>query len=85
MAADLDARVYFAHPYASLERGLNENTNDLIRQYFPKQRDLATVTQQEIARAMEKLNHRPWKSLGFLTPHEVFFNTRNTLTVAHQS
>ena len=85
MAADLDARVYFAHPYASWERGLNENTNGLIRQYFPKHRDLTTVTQQEIERAMDKLNHRPRKSLGFRTPHEVFFNTRTSLTVALQS
>ena len=85
MAADLDARVYFAHPYASWERGLNENTNGLIRQYFPKHRDLTTVTQQEIKQAMDKLNHRPRKSLGFRTPHEVFFNTRTSLTVALQS
>jgi len=85
MAADLDARVYFAHPYASWERGLNENTNGLIRQYFPKHRDLTTVTQQEIEQTMDKLNHRPRKSLGFRTPHEVFFNTRTSLTVALQS
>ena len=84
MAADLDARVYFAHPYASWEHGLNENTNGLIRQYFPKNRDLTTVTQQEIKQAMDKLNHRPRKSLGFRTPHEVFFNTRTSLTVALQ-
>ena len=75
MARDLDARIYFAHPYASWERGLNENTNGLIRQYFPKHRDLTTVTQQEIDQAMDKLNHRPRKSLGFRTPYEVFFNT----------
>ena len=84
MAADLDARIYFAHPYASWERGLNENTNGLIRQYFPKHRDLTTVTQQEIKQAMDKLNHRPRKSLGFRTPHEVFFNTSTSLTVALQ-
>ena len=85
MASDLDARIYFAHPYASWERGLNENTNGLIRQYFPKDRDLATVTDAEIDQAMNKLNHRPRKSLGFRTPHEVFFNTRTSLTVALQS
>jgi IS30 family transposase len=85
MASDLDARIYFAHPYASWERGLNENTNGLIRQYFPKHRDLTTVTQQEIEQAMDKLNHRPRKSLGFRTPYEVFFNTRTSLTVALQS
>ena len=85
MASDLDARIYFAHPYASWERGLNENTNGLIRQYFPKHRDLTTVTQEEIEQAMDKLNHRPRKSLGFRTPYEVFFNTRTSLTVALQS
>jgi IS30 family transposase len=85
MAADLEARVYFAHPYASWERGLNENTNGLIRQYFPKDRDLTTVTKHEIEQAMNKLNHRPRKSLGYRTPYEVFFNTRTSLTVALQS
>ena len=84
IAADLDARVYFAHPYASWERGLNENSNSQIRQYFSKHRDLTTVTQQEIEQAMDKLNHRPRKSLGFRTPHEIFFNTRISLTVALQ-
>jgi len=85
MASDLEARIYFAHPYASWERGLNENTNGLIRQYFPKDRDLTTVTKHEIEKAMDKLNHRPRKSLGYRTPYEVFFNTRTSLTVALQS
>jgi len=85
MASDLDACIYFAHPYASWERGLNENTNGLIRQYFPKDRDLTTVTKYEIEKAMDKLNHRPRKSLGYRTPYEVFFNTKTSLTVALQS
>ena len=85
MASDLETRIYFAHPYASWERGLNENTNGLIRQYFPKDRDLTTVTKSEIEKAMDKLNHRPRKSLGYRTPYEVFFNTRTSLTVALQS
>lgn len=85
MADDLDARIYFAHPYASWERGLNENTNGLIRQYFPKSRDLTTVTKAELEHAMDRLNHRPRKSLGFRTPYEVFFNKRSSLTVALQS
>ena len=85
MARDLEANIYFAHPYASWERGLNENTNGLIRQYFPKDRDLTTVTKYEIEQAMDKLNHRPRKSLGYRTPYEVFFNTRTSLTVALQS
>jgi len=85
MASDLDARIYFAHPYASWERGLNENTNGLIRQYFPKDRDLTTVTKCEVEKAMDKLNHRPRKSLGYRTPYEVFFNIRTSLTAALQS
>lgn len=85
MAHDLGADIYFAHPYASWERGLNENTNGLIRQYFPKDRDLTTVTKAEVAQAMDKLNHRPRKSLGYRTPHEVFFKEKTSLTVALQS
>lgn len=85
MASDLDARIYFAHPYASWQRGLNENTNGLIRQYFPKHRDLTTVTKCEIETTMDKLNHRPRKSLGYRTPYEVFFNTKTSLIVALQS
>ena len=82
MARDLETKIYFAHPYASFERGLNENTNGLIRQYFPKHQDLTAVSHTEIEQAMNKLNHRPRKSLGFRTPYEVFFNTRTSLTVA---
>jgi len=81
MARDLDTPIYFAHPYAPWERGLNENSNGLIRQYFPKDRDLTTVSATEIKQAMDKLNHRPRKSLGYRTPYEVFFNTRTSLTV----
>ncbi|MDE2196288.1 MAG: IS30 family transposase, partial [Gammaproteobacteria bacterium] len=73
IASSLDARVYFAHPYCSWERGTNENTNGLIRQYFPKRRNLTTVTQRELDHAMHRLNHRPRKRLGFKTPYEVFF------------
>jgi IS30 family transposase len=82
IAADLSARTYFAHPYASWERGVNENTNGLIRQYFPKVRELTAVAREEIEHAMNRLNHRPRKTLGFRTPYEVFFRTRTSLTVA---
>ena len=80
IADDLDADVYFAHPYASWERGTNENTNGLIRQYFPKSRDLSTITNAEIRFVSDRLNHRPRKRLGFKTPFEVFFNVTTTLT-----
>ena len=82
IAQSLGATVYFAHPYHSWERGTNENTNGLIRQYFPKCRDLSTVTRKELDHATERLNHRPRKRLGFRTPYEVFFHTRTSLTVA---
>lgn len=82
IAKSLAARVYFAHPYCSWERGTNENTNGLIRQYFPKRRNLATVTQKELDHAMHRLNHRPRKRLGFKTPYEIFYRTKTSLTVA---
>lgn len=72
IARQLQARFYFAHPYASWERGSNENANGLIRQYFPKHRDFTSITQQEIDTAMERLNNRPRKRLGYLTPAQVF-------------
>jgi transposase, IS30 family len=63
---------YFCRPYASCQRGTNENTNGLVRQYIPKQRHLHTVDQQELQMVMDRLNHRPRKRLGFRTPHQVF-------------
>jgi len=82
IAEELGIKVYFAHPYSSWERGVNENTNGLIRQYFPKDRELTGVTREEIEQAMERLNQRPRKTLGFRTPYEVFFSTYTPLTVA---
>ena len=79
---ELGIKVYFAHPYSSWERGVNENTNGLIRQYFPKDRELTGVTRKEVEQAMERLNHRPRKTLGFRTPYEVFLSTHTHLTVA---
>lgn len=73
IAQALHADFYFAHPYASWERGTNENTNGLIRQYFPKDRDFTTISQKEIDMAMNRLNNRPRKRLGYLTPAQVFF------------
>ncbi|MDW7680411.1 MAG: IS30 family transposase, partial [bacterium] len=75
MAAELDAAVYFAHPYRSWERGLNENTNGLIRQYFPKNYDFRLITEQDISFVENRLNNRPRKSLNFQTPTEIFFNS----------
>ena len=71
--AALDAEVYFAHPYSSWERGLNENTNGLIRQYFTKGSSFENITDKDVDEVMKKLNHRPGKTLNYKTPHSVFF------------
>ena len=73
IAKALNADFYFAHPYASWERGLNENTNGLIRQYFPKSCDFTTITQKDLDHVMHKLNNRPRKCLGMQTPNQVCF------------
>jgi|AMFO01.1.fsa_nt_gi Transposase and inactivated derivatives, IS30 family len=80
VAKAIKADIYFARPYASNQRGLNENVNGLVRQYLPKSRRLDTVTDEELDLIMHRLNHRPRKTLGFRTPHEVFFNTQTQLT-----
>ncbi|MCK6441063.1 MAG: IS30 family transposase [Planctomycetes bacterium] len=82
IARDTGAKVYFAHPYRSWERGTNENTNGLVRQYFSKGSDLAGLSAEEVKAVEAKLNHRPRKSLDYRTPHEVFYRTRSLLTVA---
>jgi IS30 family transposase len=63
---------YFAHPYCSWERGLNENHNGLIRQYLPKGMALDKVTAKEIRVIQHKLSNRPRKLLGYKTPNEVY-------------
>ena len=73
ISQDLNLDVYFAHPYSSWERGTNENTNGLIRQYLPKSRNLKSVTATEEIHIMDRLNLRPRKCLDFKTPFEVFF------------
>ena len=80
IAQDLGVDFFFAHPYAAWERGANENMNGLIRQYIPKNRDLTSVTENELEQIMNKLNHRPRKCLDFLSPFEVFFEHPVALT-----
>ncbi len=63
--------VYFAHPYASWERGTNENTNGLIRRYFPKGTDFNKITENQLKAVQEKLNNRPRKILNYKTPMEI--------------
>lgn len=67
----LGLAVYFARPYASWQRGLNENTNGLFRQFFPKGTDFARISHHEVARAEKLLNERPRKGLDYRTPCEV--------------
>jgi IS30 family transposase len=73
IAQSLRADFFFAHPYASWERGINENTNGLVRQYFPKKTDFAPITDAQLDRVMERLNNRPRKTLSYKTPNEVYF------------
>ena len=72
IAKVLDVQFFFARPYHSWERGANENTNGLARQYIPKGTDFEDLTDEYIAEVEWKLNHRPRKSLGYLTPLEYF-------------
>lgn len=69
---DMELPWYFCHTYASHERGSNENTNGLIRQYFPKCTDFATVSEETIVFVEDQLNNRPRKRYQYLTPNEVF-------------
>jgi IS30 family transposase len=66
-------QVYFADPYSPWQRGINENTNGLIRQYFPKGTDFRNVSVAALKEAEQRLNSRPRKTLGFYTPSEKFF------------
>lgn len=75
----LNAQIYFAHPYHSWERGLNENTNGLIRQYFPKNYSFDHITKNDVIFVQNRLNMRPRKSLNFKTPLEEFLNIKVAL------
>ena len=74
VAQALGAKVYFAHPYASWERGTNENTNGLIRQYIPKDTKFSKLTHEDIAFVENRLNTRPRKCLSFTTPMVILNN-----------
>ena len=72
IANNLDCKTYFAKPYHSWERGQNENANGLLRQYFPKSMKLMDISVKKVFDAIDKLNSRPRKCLGYKTPYEVF-------------
>jgi IS30 family transposase len=73
IAKKTGAKIFFARPYKSCDRGLNEHTNGLIRQYLPKKRDFKDVSHKKIREIENKLNNRPRKVLGYKTPFEIFF------------
>lgn len=77
----LGSTAYFADPFASWQRGTNENYNGLLRQYIPKKRHLSTVTQQELKEIEERLNHRPRKRLGWKSPHQVFHEALHSVAL----
>jgi IS30 family transposase len=82
IAHELTAEGFFAHPYHSWERGLNENTNGLIRQYIPKRKDIDDLSHEEVAKIMEKINDRPRKCLGFKTPNQLFLGHHQPVALA---
>jgi IS30 family transposase len=77
MAKKLEAEFYFAHPYSSWERGLNEYTNKLVRQYIPKKTSFENITDMEINEITMKINKRPRKKLGYKNPLSVFLSSFN--------
>lgn len=77
----LQATSFFADPYAAWQRGSNENTNGLVRQYFPKGCDLAALSDADIKRIENKINRRPRKRLRFKTPEQVFYRSFNRVAL----
>jgi IS30 family transposase len=71
LAAATGMSIYFAKPYCAWQRGTNEHTNGLVRQYLPKGTDLTAYSHHEVAAIQNSLNDRPRKRLGYLTPSEV--------------
>ena len=82
IAKQLGANGYFAHPYHSWERGCNENTNGLIRQYAPKGSSFDNLTDEDVRAMMDKLNDRPRKCLKFKTPNQVLLGINPKIALA---
>jgi IS30 family transposase len=84
VSKSLDAKIYFAQPYSSWQRGTNENTNGLIRQYLPKKTSFKNIPDALITFIQDRLNHRPRKCLDFQTPYEVLIASARSRGVALQ-
>ena len=82
IAEGLESGIYFAYSYASWERGVNENTNSLMRQYFLKDTNFNEVTDEEVQFAIDRLNSRPRATRNFKSPDEMFFGQREDLLAA---
>ena len=81
IARELTAEGFFAHPYHSWERGLNENTNGLIRQYIPKGKDIDHLSDEYVAEIIERINKRPRKCFGFKTPNQLFLGLNHSVAM----
>ncbi len=81
IARRLKADFYFAHPYSSWERGANENSNGLVRQYFPKGCEFTAIENKDLRRVERRLNNRPRKCLDMKTPNEVAFGLHPTVAL----
>jgi transposase, IS30 family len=84
LAAATGMSIYFARPYCAWQRGTNENTNGLVRQYLPKGTDLTAYSHHEVAALQSSLNGRPRKRLGYLTPREVLIKNAARHSVAFE-
>ena len=82
ISKSLNTDFYFCDPYSSWQRGLNENTNGLIRRYIPKRTQFENISKNEIMMIQNCLNHRPRKALDYKTPFEVFMNEISRKMVA---
>ena len=83
LAKELKIECYFANPYHSWERGLNEHTNGLLRQFFPKDTNFKIVKEEDFNKAIDLINNRPRKSLDYRTPREVFLSSPSGSVALH--